>query len=71
MMQSFSLIVEGDASGYSAYVPELPAILVTADTMEGLERVAKEAIRAYLEERDGDSSTPLSDIHLNLSKQPA
>jgi predicted RNase H-like HicB family nuclease len=26
--------VEGDASGYSAHVPELPAILVTGKSMD-------------------------------------
>ena len=70
MTQSFSLIVEGDAAGYSAHVPELPAILVTANSMEDLERFAKEAILVYLEERDG-TVPQLSDIHLNLSEQPA
>lgn len=29
MTRKYSLIIDGDASGYSAYVPELTTILVT------------------------------------------
>lgn len=31
MIRKYSLVIEGDDGGYSAYVPELPTILVTAD----------------------------------------
>ena len=27
MIRKYSLVIEGDSKGYSAYVPELPAIL--------------------------------------------
>jgi predicted RNase H-like HicB family nuclease len=47
MTRKYSLIVEGDSSGYSAYVPELPTILVTGQSMEELTTRAKVAIRLY------------------------
>ena len=51
MTQKYSLVVEGDdANGYSAYVPELPAILVVADSLEELELRGAEAVRLYLGE---------------------
>ncbi len=31
MTRKYSLVIEGDPAEYSAYVPELPTILVTAD----------------------------------------
>jgi predicted RNase H-like HicB family nuclease len=49
MTRTYSLLIEGDESGYSAYVPELPAILVTGKSMEELTERASEAIRLYLE----------------------
>jgi len=38
-------MIEGDESGYSAYVPELPAILVTGKSIDELRRRATEAIQ--------------------------
>ncbi len=49
MTRKYSLVIEGDPSGYSAYVPELPAILVTGHSMDELTARAKEAIRIYWE----------------------
>jgi predicted RNase H-like HicB family nuclease len=49
MIRKYSLIIEGDAAGYSAYVPELPTILVTGSSMKDLTARAKEAIRLYWE----------------------
>ena len=49
--------IEGDSNGYSAYVPELPTILVTADSIEELTARAKEAIRIYWESLPIDRST--------------
>ncbi|MBZ5580386.1 MAG: hypothetical protein LAP40_27855 [Acidobacteriia bacterium] len=34
MTRKYSLVIEGDAAGYGAYVPELPTILVTGQSME-------------------------------------
>jgi predicted RNase H-like HicB family nuclease len=49
MTRTYSLLIEGDESGYSAYVPELPTILVTGKSIEELTRRANEAIRLYWE----------------------
>ncbi len=49
MTRTYSLVIEGDQAGYSAYVPELPAILVTGVSVEELSSRATEAIRIYLE----------------------
>lgn len=49
MIRKYSLVIEGDAFGYSAYVPELPTILVTGDTVEDLTARATDAIRIYWE----------------------
>ena len=47
--RKYSLVIEGDSGGYSAYVPELPSILVTGATVEELTERAAEAIRLYWE----------------------
>jgi predicted RNase H-like HicB family nuclease len=49
MTRKYSLFIEGDESGYSAYVPELPKILVTGTSMEELTSRAIEAIRLWWE----------------------
>ena len=49
MIRKYSLVIEGDATGYSAYVPELPSILVTGRSVEELSARASEAIRVYRE----------------------
>ena len=49
MKRSYSLAIEGEPGSYSAYVPELPAILVTGRSIEELTARAREAIRVYLE----------------------
>lgn len=52
MKRKYSLLIEGDESGYSAHVPELPAILVTGKSMEELTRRATEAIQLWWESTD-------------------
>jgi len=49
MTRKYSLVIEGDPTGYSAYVPELPTILVTGRSVEELITRAAEAIRLYWE----------------------
>ncbi len=50
MKRTYAIVVEGNAEdGYSAYVPELPAILVTGATQETLTSRAAEAIQLYWE----------------------
>lgn len=36
MIRKYSLVIEDDCDGYSAYVPELPAILVIGASVEEL-----------------------------------
>ncbi len=57
MTRTYSLLIEGGESGYSAYVPELPAILVTGKSVEELTRRASEAIRLYWESTQADLSS--------------
>ncbi len=49
MPRKYSLVIEGVSMGYSAYVPELPTILVTGRSVEELADRAAEAIRPYRE----------------------
>jgi len=49
MTRKYSLVIEGDPTGYSAYVPELPAILVTGKSKEELKARGAEAIFVYWE----------------------
>lgn len=50
MTRTYTLVIEGDAAtGYSAYVPELPSILVTGATQDDLAARAKVAIQLYWE----------------------
>jgi predicted RNase H-like HicB family nuclease len=49
MTRKYSLLIEGDESGYSAYVPELPTILVTGKSIDELTRRASEAIQMWWE----------------------
>jgi predicted RNase H-like HicB family nuclease len=52
MTRKYSLLIEGDESGYSAHVPELPAILVTGKSMDELTGRAIEAIRLWWDSRE-------------------
>lgn len=45
MKRKYSLAIEGEPGGYSAHVPELPAILVTGQSLDELTDRASEAIR--------------------------
>lgn len=54
MTRTYSLVIDGDVDGYSAYVPELPTILITGTSMEDLTTRAKDAIRLYLETLNAD-----------------
>jgi predicted RNase H-like HicB family nuclease len=49
MTRKYSLVIEGEPGSYSAYVPELPAILVTGTSLEEIDTLATEAIGLYLE----------------------
>jgi len=47
MIRKYSLVIEGEEAAYSAYVPELPTILVTGRSIDELTARATEAIRLY------------------------
>jgi predicted RNase H-like HicB family nuclease len=49
MTRKYSLVMESGPTGYSAYVPELPSILVTGSSAEELTARAAEAIKVYWE----------------------
>ncbi len=68
MTRKYSLVIEGDASGYSAYVPELPTILITGRTLAELHTRAVGAIRLYLDHVRPDQSptAQLSEVEVEL-----
>jgi len=68
MIRKYSLVIDGDATGYSAYVPELPTILVTGKSVEELTARAREAIRIYWENVSIDRSptSTLKEIEVEL-----
>jgi len=69
MIRKYTLIIEGDSAGYSGYVPELPTILVTGNSIEDLTVRAKEAIGLYWETLHADWS-PGSTIREIEVEQP-
>jgi predicted RNase H-like HicB family nuclease len=56
MTRTYSLLVEGDESGYSAHVPELPSILVTGRSIDELRLRAAQAIQIWWEASDETAS---------------
>ena len=68
MTRKYSLVIEGDPTGYSAYVPELPTILVTGRSVEELTTRAAEAIRVYWESVriDRSPTSTLREIEVEL-----
>lgn len=68
MTRTYSLVIEGDESGYSAYVPELPTVLVTGTSIEEISFRAGEAIRLYWETLRSDRSptAQLREIEVEL-----
>ena len=62
MTRKYSLVIEGDSTGYSAYVPELPTIVITGSSLEAMDSRASEAIRLYWEMAPCDPS-PTALVH--------
>jgi len=56
MKRSYCLAIEGEPGSYSAYAPELPAILVTGRSLDELTARAGEALRLYRESIRADIS---------------
>ena len=68
MTRKYSLVIEGDSAGYSAYVPELPTILVTGQSVDELTARASDAIRLYWDAVSTDRSptSTLQEIEVEL-----
>jgi predicted RNase H-like HicB family nuclease len=56
MTRKYSIMMEKGPSGLSAYIPELPSILVTGRSVQELRARATEAIRIYWDEIRADRS---------------
>lgn len=54
-MKRYAIVVEDAGENLSAYVPDLPGCIATADTLDQLHRLIREAIELHLEgmEEDG------------------
>lgn len=52
----YAIVIEKSATGYGAYVPDLPGCIAVADTEAEVTRLIREAIKYHLEELrlDGD-----------------
>ena len=73
MTRKYSLVIEGDSTGYSAYVPELPTIIVTGRTVEELTTRAAGAIQIYWESVGIDRSptSTIREIEVELPDRSA
>ena len=68
MTRKYSLVIESDSDGYSAYVPELPYVLVTGRSMEELSARAVDAIGVYWESirTEQPATSTLREIEVEL-----
>jgi predicted RNase H-like HicB family nuclease len=68
MKRTYSLAIEGEPGSYSPYVPELPAILVTGQSLDELTARAHEAIRLYWDavRTDVSPTSMLREIEIEL-----
>jgi predicted RNase H-like HicB family nuclease len=48
-MKRYAIVVEDAGPNWSAYVPDLPGCIATADTAEAVGRLIREAIEVHLE----------------------
>jgi len=69
MTRTYSLVIEGAPGSYSAYVPELPTIVVTGASIEALTERARDAIRVYWDTLSTDRSPTsiVTEIEVELS----
>ena len=67
-MKRYKVVIEPTATGYSAYVPDLPGCVATGKTREEVEREIQEAIVFHLEGmarmRGSGSSEPRTFVSL-------
>jgi predicted RNase H-like HicB family nuclease len=68
MTRKYSLVIEGDPGSYSAYVPELPTILITGQSLDEVTVRATEAIRVYWDavRTDVSPTSMLREIEVEL-----
>jgi predicted RNase H-like HicB family nuclease len=45
----YAIVIEKAGANFSAYVPDLPGCIATADTVPNLEREIREAIRFHID----------------------
>jgi predicted RNase H-like HicB family nuclease len=48
-MKKYAVVIEKTATGYSAYVPDLPGCITTGKTRDETERLVREAIEFHIE----------------------
>lgn len=48
-MSTYTVFIELTATGYSAYVPDLPGCVAAATTLDDTRRLIKEAIEFHIE----------------------
>lgn len=48
-MSKYTVFIEPTATGFSAYVPDLPGCVAAASTLEGTRDLIKEAIEFHIE----------------------
>jgi predicted RNase H-like HicB family nuclease len=48
-MSTYTVFIEPTATGYSAYVPDLPGCVAAASTLEETRQLIKEAIEFHIE----------------------
>jgi predicted RNase H-like HicB family nuclease len=48
-MTRYAVVIEKAGSNYSAYVPDLPGCVATADTVEAIEVEIRDAIRFHID----------------------
>jgi predicted RNase H-like HicB family nuclease len=46
---NYVVVYEKSATGWAAYVPDLPGVVTTGDTKEQVQRLIREAIEFHLE----------------------
>ena len=57
---SYTIVVEKSATGFGAYVPELPGCVAVAETDSEVRELIREAIEFHLEGLRGEPAVPPS-----------
>jgi predicted RNase H-like HicB family nuclease len=63
-MMRYAVVIEKAEGNYSAYVPDLPGCVATADTIEAIEKEIRDAIRFHIDglKADGVDAPPPTTI---------